>query len=79
MTTVRDIVAAHLKSIGADGLCCLDCGCAVDNLFTCAWDRCCGDQCVPARFVPKAVATDDGDFHSKGDKIFVPMEQEPGR
>jgi len=67
MTTVRDIVAAHLRAIGADGLCREDCGCATANLFPCAS---CSDQCVPAR---RVVATEDSDFHSKGDEIFVPM------
>jgi len=70
MTTVRDIVKNHLKALGADGLCCEDCGCAAENLFPCAWDRCCGEMCVPAR---RVIAAEDDQYHNPGDEFFVPM------
>ena len=43
---VREIVIAHIKSIGADGLCCDGCGCGLDDLMPC-----CGDalECKPAK------------------------------
>ena len=68
MTTVREIVLQHLKSVGADGLCCDGCGC--DGTMPCGEY---GSQCIPAR---KTIATDDGDNHEKGDTIYVPMTTE---
>jgi hypothetical protein len=47
--TVKDIVLAHLKSIGADGLCGDDCGCGLKNLMWC--DEAAIRDCVPARHV----------------------------
>ena len=42
----REIVIAHLKSIGADGLCINDCGCGIDDFAPCGSDF---SDCVPAR------------------------------
>ena len=44
--TCKDIIIAKLKELGADGLCCEDCGCGIDDLFPCGED--CLD-CVPAK------------------------------
>ncbi|MFA5379032.1 MAG: hypothetical protein WC455_24975 [Dehalococcoidia bacterium] len=52
MTTVKEIVIAALKEMGADGLCCPGdcCGCGLDDPMPC------GDGaivwCVPAKKVP---------------------------
>ncbi len=68
--TVRDIILAHLRSFGADGLCCEGCGCGIEK-FNCE----CVDliTCVPAR---KTIATEAGEYWEIGDEIFVPMEKE---
>lgn len=57
----KQIIIEHLKSIGADGLCWLKCGCGVDNLITCKADP---SECAPA------IAHID----NNGDDVFVPME-----
>ncbi len=44
--TCKDIIIAKLKELGADGLCCEDCGCGLDDLCPCGED--CLD-CVPAK------------------------------
>jgi len=74
MKTVRDILIAELKRMGADGLCGENCGCAMDDL-PCAFEN---DitECEPAR---RKIATAedvrvDADF-SIGDEIYVPMEE----
>lgn len=46
---VKQIVIAHLKSIGADGLAREDCGCSVDDLIPCGSPY---HDCVPAKAVP---------------------------
>lgn len=67
MTTVRDILTAHLRSLGAAGLCSaeFECGCGLGDLAPC--ETGCID-CKPARV---GVATEDGDTYDKGDKIFL--------
>jgi hypothetical protein len=66
MTTVRDIIIAHLRSIGADGLCGA-CQCSIDKIMHCSDDYSRGfRECVPAKKVRTAA----------GEEIFVPMEQE---
>ena len=45
---VKQIAIAHLKSIGADGLCCDGCGCGLDDLMPCGWERDVS-ECVPAK------------------------------
>jgi hypothetical protein len=51
MTTVKEIVIAALKEMGADGLCCPgECGCGLDDLMQCFDGSC--SVCVPAREVP---------------------------
>jgi len=42
----KEIIIAKLKELGADGLCCEDCGCSIDDLCPCGED--CLD-CVPAK------------------------------
>lgn len=37
--TVKQIVIAHLKSIGADGLYAEECGCGLDDFMPCGGDR----------------------------------------
>ncbi len=46
---VKEIVAAKLKELGADGLCTCECGCGLDDLMPCENE--CG-QCVPAKRAP---------------------------
>lgn len=43
---VREIVTAHLKAGGFDGLCCDGCGCGLDSLMPCDGDAM---KCVPAK------------------------------
>lgn len=43
---VKEIIIAHLKSIGADGLCCDGCGCGLDDLMPCESNVL---ECVPAK------------------------------
>lgn len=42
---VREIVIAHLKSGGFDGLACDGCGCGIDDLIPCGGDAM---ECKPA-------------------------------
>jgi hypothetical protein len=71
MTTVKEIVIAALKEMGADGLRCPGdcCGCGLDNLMTC-FDGACS-ICVPAREVPVPEEL-QGDY----DQYFEPMTDE---
>ena len=73
MTCVRALIQAHLRQIGADGLCNPDdeCGCGADDLCPC--DRSPLD-CVPARAV---IATEDGDSYDQGDTIYQVMGATP--
>jgi hypothetical protein len=71
--TVRDIIIAHLRVVGADGLCCDGCGCSTKDLAPCCEYETNILICVPAK---SAVATEEGEFHAIGDEIFVPMEKE---
>lgn len=45
---VKQIVIAHLKAIGADGLCCDGCGCGIDDFMPCGGEVDIS-QCVPAK------------------------------
>lgn len=47
---VREIVIAHLKDGGFDGLAGEDCGCGLDDLMPCGWERDVS-VCKPARKV----------------------------
>jgi hypothetical protein len=71
--TVKDIILAHLRKVGADGLCCDGCGCSIDDLAPCCEYAADVMTCEPAR---KAVATESGECWEIGDEIFVPMAQE---
>jgi hypothetical protein len=68
MTTVKEIVIAALKEMGADGLCEGECGCGLDNLMPCEtvpiW-------CVPAKKVPVPAAHKD-----EYDEWYAPMTDE---
>ena len=44
--TIKEIITAHLKKIGAAGLCRDGCGCRLPNLMPCAGNM--EDDCVPA-------------------------------
>ena len=46
--TVKDIIISYLKSNGYDGLCNVECGCGVDDLFPCDRPE---EGCVPAHKV----------------------------
>lgn len=60
---VKKIIIAKLRELGADGLCCEDCGCPIDDLFLC--ESCCED-CVPAK---KRL-----NVYDEPTNIFVPLE-----
>lgn len=68
MTTVKEIVIAALKEMGADGLCEGECGCGLDNLMPCEtapiW-------CVPAKLVPVP-----DEYNDEYDKWYAPMTDE---
>ena len=73
MTTIREIIQAHLRQIGADGLCHPDgdCGCGLDELFGgCGMSFGNPLYCLPAK---KVIALEDGDIHLKGDEIYEEM------
>lgn len=48
---VKQIVIAHLTSIGADGLCAEECGCGLDDFMPCGGERDIS-QCKPAMSKP---------------------------
>jgi hypothetical protein len=74
MKTIKQIITDHLKSIGADGLCCTGCGCGIDDLFPC---DCTPIYCRPAKaekFDPELHGDiPEGEFE-KGDTIFIEMK-----
>jgi hypothetical protein len=68
---VIKILENNLKVIGADGLCTDGCGCGIGDLAPCGeWIG----ECVPAKF---AIATEPGEWHDVGDKIYIEMELPP--
>ena len=70
MATVKEIVTAALKVMGADGLCCPgECGCGLDDLMSCFDGSC--SVCVPAKeaLVPEELQDDC-------DRYFVPLTDE---
>ena len=76
MKTVMEIITDHLKSIGADGLACDDCGCFIDNLFACERFRF-GSDCCPG--VKHMVTEEDHEADNYldfevGEVVCVPME-----
>jgi len=74
---VCEIVEAHLKSIGADGLCCDGCGCGINSLFDCGMDG--GDgvpDCVPARRVLCKDCTERCEHYDACGGCYKPMEIE---
>ena len=44
--TIKEIITAHLKKVGATGLCRDGCGCRLEYLMPCAGSM--DDDCVPA-------------------------------
>ena len=66
MTTVKEIIIAALKEMGADGLCEGECGCGLDDLMPCFDGSC--SVCVPAKEVPVPEEL-QGDY----DRYFEPM------
>jgi hypothetical protein len=46
---VREIVIAHLKAGGFDGLCVDECGCELDDLMPCG--GCNVEECMPSKKV----------------------------
>lgn len=75
---VRKIVREYLVRHGYEGLCKVNCGCGVDDLFTCEnWSIAseCGN-CVAAK--EHIVVEGDGyDDYEPGDVIYVPVGDEP--
>lgn len=76
---VRDMVKQHLKGIGADGLAggpCGECGCALDDLFSCERFSAFYSghlACVPATLQP-AKQANSAQGARKGVMILAPME-----
>jgi hypothetical protein len=66
---VQEILKNHLKSIGADGLCCDGCGCGIDDLIPCGSDP---SECKLAK---KGIAEESGEFYEAGDDIFIEMKE----
>ncbi len=70
--TVRDIILAHLRKVGADGLCNHDCGCSIEDMGDCCEPSM---TCVPAR----KTTVKEGDILHEcgdaeiGDDMFVPI------
>ena len=77
--TVKDMVLAELKRLGADGLCCTEigCGCGVDDLSPCGCDSVL--DCIPAR--RKIAEESDVDENSEfevGDEVYLSLEERNG-
>lgn len=68
---VRAIVEAHLKSIGADGLCMDECGCRISGLAPCGE---LSSECVPA---VRAKCDEECD-RCEGSGCMVPMPENGG-
>ncbi len=58
--TLKTIVADYLRAHGYDGLCRMDCGCALDDLMPC--DIVC-DHCRPAYNHPKQAKRNGSTIH----------------
>lgn len=67
---VKDIILANLQQVGADGLCNPEesCGCGIDDLQPCDGFQ---KGCRPAQ---QRVATEPGEYHDVGDRVFFVME-----
>jgi hypothetical protein len=74
--TVRDIILAHLRKVGADGLCFDGCGCSVDDLMPCGGDTGGVRDCEPARKTIATAEHEDANIADEGEEIFIPMEKE---
>jgi hypothetical protein len=75
MKNVSEIVADHLRIIGADGLACDNCGCFLDNLFNCEEPL----SCCPG--VKHVVTKEDHEADKYreceiGEAVCVPMGRE---
>jgi hypothetical protein len=62
---VREIVIAHLKAGGFDGLCCDGCGCGLDDLMPCDEYSHIG-ECKPAKAVKCDQKCGNGDCEADG-------------
>jgi len=70
MITVKSILIERLKQLGADGLCCDDCGCGLDDLGVC--ERGAQLDCVPARHV-KTTPESHARYAEYPDGYYVPL------
>jgi hypothetical protein len=68
MPTVKEIVVAVLKEMGADGLCEGECGCGLDNLMPC--------ETVPIWCVPAKLAPVPAEHKDEYDEWYAPMTDE---
>lgn len=66
---VKQIVTKHLKDIGADGLCCQNCGCVLGNLMVCNGNF---SACEPGKL--KEI-TEPDEYYDIGDEIVIPIEE----
>lgn len=61
----REMLIKQLKELGADGLCCLGCGCDIDDLAP-GWNCIDIDECKAARWIkPDPGAPDFPDGYYK--------------
>ena len=63
--TVKEKIVEWLKGMGADGLCCEECGCGLDDLSPCGCDSIL--ECVPAKL--------DGE-NEDGDILYSEIKEE---
>jgi len=71
---IEQIIKAHLKAIGADGLCNDECGCGLDDLAPC--DGLVG-ECEPARKGKPPQWAINGGEAEEGGVWYCPMEEAP--
>jgi hypothetical protein len=70
---IREIVTAHLKAGGFDGLAGEDCGCGLDDLMPCA--SCWAIECKPAKAVPCDQTCRNCEVENIGGVCYRPAEQ----
>jgi hypothetical protein len=68
MTTVKEIVIAALKEMGADGLCEGECGCGLGDLMPC--------ETAPIWCVPAKLAPVPDEYNDEYDEWYAPMSDE---
>lgn len=76
--TAKQLLIDGLRAMGADGLCCDDCGCGLDDLMPCSGEDV--QQCVPAKarpMTPEELAEHYGEYmHDANCAWYSPMQSE---